>query len=242
MKGICLNTRIHHIRPFAQRGGNGIFPRLDQTPYRRVRRSRNEVEYAHGSTQCCHRREKMIRPQVAALSKFMITAAWFVGASMTIAQAPSAPQPTPGRRARCIRRVPRRPRAIPTRPVMYWPKICLTEQMRPQIQTETLSSAPRTTPAPEASVQDGVPQGTVVEFTMDSADSKIYPGIARDAGTFGTPDPADPSKLILTTSHPAHYTRHVAVYVPSNMSLEQPRLSSLGRTARTGSCSRSWTI
>jgi len=50
---------------------------------------------------------------------------------------------------------------------------------------------------------------------MSSADSKIYPGIARDAGTFGAPDPTDPSNLILTTSHPAAYTRHIAVYVPS---------------------------
>ena len=37
-------------------------------------------------------------------------------------------------------------------------------------------------PAPEMTVQDGVPQGTVFNFTMSSADSKIYPGIARDAG------------------------------------------------------------
>jgi len=57
-------------------------------------------------------------------------------------------------------------------------------------------------------------QGTVYEFTMSSADSKIYPGIAREPKTFGTPDPADPAKLIVTTSHPAPYTRHVAVYVP----------------------------
>ncbi len=62
--------------------------------------------------------------------------------------------------------------------------------------------------------QPGVPQGTVVEFNMNSADSKIYPGIARDGNTFGTPDPADPAKLVVTTSHPAPYTRHVAVYVP----------------------------
>jgi enterochelin esterase family protein len=61
---------------------------------------------------------------------------------------------------------------------------------------------------------DGVPKGTVIEFTMNSSDSKIYPGIARDANTFGTPDPADPAKLIVTTSHPAPYTRKVAVYVP----------------------------
>jgi enterochelin esterase-like enzyme len=69
-------------------------------------------------------------------------------------------------------------------------------------------------PAPETAVQESVPQGTVVEFTMSSADSKIYPGIARDPGTFGMPDPNDPATLIVTTSHPAPYTRHVAVYVP----------------------------
>ena len=56
--------------------------------------------------------------------------------------------------------------------------------------------------------------GAVVEFTMSSADSKFYPGIARDKGTFGTPDPNDPAKLIITTSHPAPYTRKVTVYVP----------------------------
>jgi enterochelin esterase-like enzyme len=51
---------------------------------------------------------------------------------------------------------------------------------------------------------------------MDSADSKIYPGIAREPGTFGTPDPDDPAKLVVTTSHPAPYKRRVAVYVPAN--------------------------
>jgi enterochelin esterase-like enzyme len=50
---------------------------------------------------------------------------------------------------------------------------------------------------------------------MQSSDSKMYPGVARDAGTFGTPDPNDPAKLVVTTSHPAPYTRRVAVFVPS---------------------------
>jgi iron(III)-enterobactin esterase len=68
--------------------------------------------------------------------------------------------------------------------------------------------------APEMTVQTNVPQGTVYDFTMDSADSKMYPGIARDQGTFGTVDPADPAKLVVTTSHPAPYTRKVSVYVP----------------------------
>ena len=69
-------------------------------------------------------------------------------------------------------------------------------------------------PALESTAHDGVPQGTIVEFTMSSADSKIYPGIAREPNTFGTPDPNDPAKLIVTTSHPAPYTRKIAVYVP----------------------------
>jgi enterochelin esterase family protein len=68
--------------------------------------------------------------------------------------------------------------------------------------------------AREVSAREGTLQGSVVEFTMNSADSKTYPGIKRDANTFGTPDPADPAKLIVTTSHPAPYTRRVAVYVP----------------------------
>src|SRR3954449_3886186 len=34
--------------------------------------------------------------------------------------------------------------------------------------------------APEMTVQDGVPQGTIFNFTMESADSKFYPGIARE--------------------------------------------------------------
>ena len=73
---------------------------------------------------------------------------------------------------------------------------------------------PTHTPAPELTRNEAVPQGTIYNFTMESKDSKLYPGIARDAGTFGTPDPNDPAKLIVTTSHPAPYTRKVAVYVP----------------------------
>ncbi len=75
---------------------------------------------------------------------------------------------------------------------------------------------PTHAPAPGMTATDITPNGTVVEFTMESAESKYYPGIKRDAGTFGTPDPSDPAKLIVTTSHPAPYTRKVAVYVPKS--------------------------
>jgi enterochelin esterase-like enzyme len=72
---------------------------------------------------------------------------------------------------------------------------------------------PTHNPAPEMTVHEGVPQGTVYNFTMESTDSKFYPGIARDPGARMQPDPKDPTKL-LVESHPAPYTRKVAVYVP----------------------------
>ena len=73
---------------------------------------------------------------------------------------------------------------------------------------------PTHNPAPEMTVNPDVPHGTVFNLTMESTDSKIYPGIAREPHTFGTPDPNNPAKLLVTTSHPAPYTRKVAVYVP----------------------------
>jgi enterochelin esterase family protein len=73
---------------------------------------------------------------------------------------------------------------------------------------------PTHNPAPEMTAPEGSMQGNVVNFTMESKDSKMYPGIAREPGTFGTPDPGNPAKLIVTTSHPASYTRRVAVFVP----------------------------
>jgi enterochelin esterase-like enzyme len=73
---------------------------------------------------------------------------------------------------------------------------------------------PTHTAAPEMTAKEGVPKGEIFELTMNSVDSKIYPGIVRDQGTFGTPDPDNPAKLNVTTSHAAPYTRRVAVYVP----------------------------
>ena len=72
---------------------------------------------------------------------------------------------------------------------------------------------PTHTRAPEMTPQDGVPKGDVYTFTMESADSKLYPGIARDPGGRGQPDPANPGRF-LVSSHPAPYSRRVTVYVP----------------------------
>jgi enterochelin esterase family protein len=73
---------------------------------------------------------------------------------------------------------------------------------------------PTHNPAPQSLPGTNVPHGTIYRFAIESTDSKIYPGIAREPNTFGTPDAANPAKLIVTTSHPAPYSRQVAVYVP----------------------------
>ncbi len=73
---------------------------------------------------------------------------------------------------------------------------------------------PTHAPAPEMMAHPGVPHGTVLMFSMESVDSKTYPGIMREPGTFGTPDAENPAKINVTASHAAPYTRRVAVYVP----------------------------
>src|SRR6266704_1643121 len=72
---------------------------------------------------------------------------------------------------------------------------------------------PTHNPAPEMAVKEDVPHGTVSTFTLESADSKFYPGIAREPNTFARADPTDPTKL-LVNSHPQPYSRKVTVYVP----------------------------
>ena len=118
-----------------------------------------------------------------------------------MAQAPTAMRPTP-------------PTRDPHTPGYVTASELPDGSLPPAVADGNFIIGPTHSPAAEMSVHDGVPQGTVYEFTMSSANSKIYPGIARDAHTFGTPDPTDPAKLVVTTSHPAPYTRHVSVYVP----------------------------
>src|SRR3989442_660341 len=58
--------------------------------------------------------------------------------------------------------------------------------------------------APELAVKEGVPRGTLHEFTMNSEESKIYPGIAkRQLGT-------------------VPYKRKVRVYVPKQSRTPDP--------------------
>ncbi len=72
---------------------------------------------------------------------------------------------------------------------------------------------PEYLPAPEREVVEGVPQGKVHQFTLDSKDGTLLnPGIARKV--FGTVDPDNPKTLIVET-HPIDYTRTVTVYLPA---------------------------
>jgi iron(III)-enterobactin esterase len=80
---------------------------------------------------------------------------------------------------------------------------------------------PTHNPAPEMTPSDAVPQGAIFNFTMESTDSKIYPGIAKgtDANPCAAPAgqgaPAlDAQGRRIIATHPAPYTRKLAVYVP----------------------------
>src|SRR5579872_383335 len=52
---------------------------------------------------------------------------------------------------------------------------------------------PTHNPAPEMTVPENAPRGTISTFTLESADSKFYPGIAREPNGGMRTDPADPT-------------------------------------------------
>jgi enterochelin esterase-like enzyme len=132
-----------------------------------------------------------------------------VGINHAKAQATNSTPPPSGRPPR-----PTPPARDPHTPG-YVTATELPDEIVPPLDTDgNFIIGPTHHSAPETAGQSDELQGTVYNFTMSSADSKIYPGVAREPNTFGSPDPADPTKLVVTTSHPAPYTRRVAVYVP----------------------------
>ena len=155
---------------------------------------------------------RMIYLPRTALGWIVVSAALWPGASAQ-PPAPQTPAPLAGT-------APARPR--PTPPPVRDPhtagypaaKDLPDGEIPPATADGNFVLGPTHNPAPEMTPQPGGSQGQVFDITMTSADSKYYPGITRDPGTFGTPDPSDPTKLIVTTSHPAPWTRKVSVYVP----------------------------
>jgi iron(III)-enterobactin esterase len=132
------------------------------------------------------------------------------GADPAMAQAP-APTAAPAPAVRPARPTP--PTRDPNTPGYVTAKELPDGSNPPATADGNFIIGPTHNPAPEMTAHEGVPQGSVFEFTMSSADSKFYPGIAREPNTRGTADPANPAKIVVS-SHPAPYTRRVAVYVP----------------------------
>ena len=128
------------------------------------------------------------------------------------AATPPAPQPARGRGRGRGRGTPA-PTRDPQSPGYVAATMLADGAVPPADAIGNFVIGPAHPPAPEMTVQPGVPQGTIHNFTMESTDSKIYPGIARAPGSRSMVDPNDPAKRIVN-SGPAPYTRRVAVYVP----------------------------
>jgi enterochelin esterase-like enzyme len=111
--------------------------------------------------------------------------------------------------------------APPTRPIdgplaPKWTVIAGAGKNAPADQDGDFVIGPEYVAAPELQVKAGVPMGLVKQFTMTSADSKIYPkAIAREV--FGTPDPANYKTLIVAT-HEKPWERAITVYIPPQSS------------------------
>ncbi len=74
---------------------------------------------------------------------------------------------------------------------------------------------PEYVPAPETKPVEGVPEGRLEQFVMDSKECKRFnPGIARKE--FGVVDPNNPKTLIVQT-HEIDYKRTITVYVPAGV-------------------------
>lgn len=87
------------------------------------------------------------------------------------------------------------------------------DQMPPVDGNGNYLVGPKYVPAPEQKVIDGVPRGKVMQFTIDSRETKLMnPGIARKV--FGKVDPKNPKTLIVDT-HTIDYIRQITVYIPA---------------------------
>src|SRR4051794_34325726 len=146
------------------------------------------------------------------LKEFMFRLSLLAISISLLAGVPSAMAQTPPPAARPARPTP--PTRDPNTPGYVKAKELPDGTIPPPNVDGNFIIGPTHNPAPEMTAADGVPHGTVSTLTMESTDSKIYPGIFREQGTFGEVDPKDPAKLIVTTSHPKPYSRLVTVYVP----------------------------
>jgi predicted alpha/beta superfamily hydrolase len=148
-----------------------------------------------------------------------------------LAQNPTQPQSQPPQTSHApAQRIPRIPPVGPRRAIIvplpvpvrnpYAPgyvaaKTLPNGHVPPSTANGNFIIGPTHPVAPATQPNPNVPQGRTCTFTMSSAHSRYYPGIARTPGTFGHPDPHNPARLLVPTSHPHPWTRHVWVFIPS---------------------------
>src|SRR5580704_11114866 len=113
------------------------------------------------------------------------------GLNSALAQAPATPPPgaPPARAPR-----PPAPTRDPHTPGYVTAKELPDGDNAPANADGNFILGPTHNPAPEMTAQENVPHGKIVNFTMESADSKIYPGIARDTPAPAQAPPATPGQ------------------------------------------------
>jgi enterochelin esterase family protein len=93
--------------------------------------------------------------------------------------------------------------------------------MNPPVDAEgNFLIGPDYVPAPELTPVDGAPKGKVETFTMNSTDSKIYPGITKVPP--GGPPNYMPPDLTQVRIYPMPYARTVTVYIPAGYVVGTP--------------------
>ena len=129
-----------------------------------------------------------------------MVASWFLWSDAAVAQRKSRPQP------------PTRPFDAPGAPSFV--RLDAKPGLQPPLDVSgNFLIGPDYLAAPELQVVEGVPKGKIVQFTIDSRETKLLnPGIAREE--FGKVDPNNPKTLIVET-HEIDYQRQITVYIPA---------------------------
>jgi iron(III)-enterobactin esterase len=144
-------------------------------------------------------------------------------AAVTIAAAPTPPATTPATTPAASAPAPGgrgargggRGAPVPTRDPNtegYVKKTELEDGKLPPLDNGNFTMGPTHTRHPLMTQLEGVPRGRRETFQITSAESKIYPGIAREGAN--TNDPTNPNKLIVTT-RPQPWNRTITVYIPA---------------------------
>src|SRR3954471_10180409 len=122
------------------------------------------------------------------MHKVLMPMIWAVGLILNANVAMAAdPPPAQQQQARPAR--PQLPGRDPNTPGFVKAKELPDGEVPPADEDGNFIIGPTHKKADAVTPKDGVPKGTIHTLTMKSEDSKFYPGISRERGTFGTTDP-----------------------------------------------------